>query len=110
MKKLLIILALLLTGCQNNLSFKPIPYTDTLLYKNYTQGCGYVTGEKGVYVVYGALKLKGSSLKAGQCLLTNPFGTYNYCIKELLDKYPELDCPEAQEAVKWQHESNTRNS
>lgn len=92
----LVITLVSLTGCQSLDFVEP----DTTVYSHdYQDAYGLAVSVKGYYVVYGKLSTILGSLKAGECILTEPAGKHNFYISKLVEMYPNLQDPRVQKAI-----------
>lgn len=92
---------LCLVGCANEFDKAPtIEFNDTILRHNYNTNYGLVTGMLNMYVVYGKYQLADKTIPAGICL--TPQGFRKFRIRQLLDKYPDLNVFETEEAARRQ--------
>lgn len=84
-----------ITGCENHKDLKLIEVNEVVMSYDYEDSYGVAIGVKHFFIVYGEYK----GFHEGEAL--DPInGTVNsYSIKDLLDKYPNLNTPEAQKAA-----------
>ena len=94
-------ISVMLTSCANEFDKAPsIEFNDTILRHNFTDNYGLATGLLNIYIMYGQYQLVDKNIPAGICL--TPQGFKKFRIRQVLDKYPELNVFATEEAARRQ--------
>lgn len=95
---LVALLTISLASCQDltkgPIKLQDLPQSEVFISKSYNSKFGTVVGSRNLYVVYGTTSLKE---KAGTGLA--PDHKFYFRIKDLLEKWKEIDDPRVQKAI-----------